>query len=77
MLEDLTGPTGMPRAMRSSSDRSPGFFSFRRVSNSFPCRHTNTHTAGQSFIPSEGECLKIIKRFIPTGHKGDFTERNG
>lgn len=45
-LVDLTGPTGMPRAIRSSSDRSPGFFSFRRVSNSFPCRDTITYTAG-------------------------------
>lgn len=35
----LTGPMGMPRAIRSSSERSPGFFSFSRVSNSFPCRH--------------------------------------
>lgn len=32
----LTGPTGMPREILSSSDRSPGFFSLSRVSNSFP-----------------------------------------
>lgn len=32
----LTGPVGMPRAILSSSDRSPGFFSFSRVSNSLP-----------------------------------------
>lgn len=38
----LTGPMGMPRAIRSSSERSPGFFSFRRVSNSFPYGRVNT-----------------------------------
>lgn len=32
----LTVPMGMPRDLRSSSDKSPGFFSFRRVSNSLP-----------------------------------------
>lgn len=49
MLVDLTGPTGMPRAIRSSSDRSPGFFSFKRVSNSFPCTksaHREGHLVG-------------------------------
>lgn len=34
--EALTGPVGIPRATRSSADRSPGFFSFSRVSNSLP-----------------------------------------
>ena len=32
----LTGPTGIPSAVLNSSDRSPGFFSFNFVSNSFP-----------------------------------------
>ena len=32
----LTIPVGIPRARLSSSERSPGFFSLRRVSNSFP-----------------------------------------
>lgn len=32
----LLGPIGIPRAVRSSSDKSPGFFSFNFVSNSFP-----------------------------------------
>ena len=32
----LLGPTGMPRAVRRSSDRFPGFFSFNLVSNSLP-----------------------------------------
>lgn len=30
-----SGPTGIPRAKRSSSESSPGFFSVRRVSNSY------------------------------------------
>lgn len=32
----LTGPIGMPKAILMSSDRSPGFLSLRRVSNSLP-----------------------------------------
>jgi len=40
----LTVPMGMPRDLRSSSDRSPGFFSFSRVSNSLPwCVHRMLH----------------------------------
>ena len=33
---DLTWPSGIPRAVFSSSERFPGFFSFSLVSNSFP-----------------------------------------
>ena len=33
-----TGPTGIPKAVLSSSDKSPGFFSFSFVSNSLPCK---------------------------------------
>jgi hypothetical protein len=32
----LTCPVGMPNAVLRSSERSPGFFSFSFVSNSFP-----------------------------------------
>jgi len=38
-----TAPIGMPRAVLSSSDRFPGFFSFNRVSNSFPCQTEQQH----------------------------------
>lgn len=34
--EILTGPKGIPKAVFKSSERSPGFFSFNLVSNSFP-----------------------------------------
>ena len=34
-LPPLTGPDGIPRAVRSSSERSPGFLCFIRVSNSW------------------------------------------
>ena len=38
----LTGPTGIPSAVLNSSDKSPGFFSFSFVSNSFPLKdHVN------------------------------------
>ena len=65
MLVALTGPTGMPRAIRSSSDRSPGFFSFRRVSNSFPCRDTETRFKEAASTRS----------LIPTRYEEDFSEK--